>query len=198
MFFKCLHLICGDILVLKMRDRILTRLINSILNIYGKIYKFGCPFIYSSDEFEYVNVPVNKNFILYYITWSFLYSDMHEDLFSRYLRFIGLKHDHPTFIMSLLHEVGHHRKGDIKNPSNMLNITQYKDKFNLKSKEELDLLIYYNIPDEYEASKWAVEFANEHEISLIILSYILYPLINRVYKHYWSLLIRESKIYTEK
>ena len=190
---------CGDIfLYRKMRNKIITKLINLILNVYGKIYKFNCPFIYSSDEFEYINIPLNKKFVLYYITWSFLYSDMHEELFSKYLEFIGLKYNHPTFIMSLLHEVGHHKRGDIKNPNNMLNITQYKNKFNKKLKKELDLLIYYNIPDEYEASKWAVEFANEHEISLTILSYILYPLINSAYKHHWNLIIKESKIYKEK
>ena len=181
-----------------MKDKIVTKLVNLILNIYGKLYKFDCPFIYNSDEFEYVNIPFSDNLIIYYITWSFLYSDMHEELFSKYLEFIGLKYNQPTFIMSLLHEIGHHKMGDIKNPNNMLNITQYKNKFNIKSKEELDLLIYYNIPDEYEASKWAVDFANEHEISLTILSYILYPLINSAYKHHWNLIIKESKIYKEK
>ena len=102
-----------------MKDKIVTKLVNLILNIYGKLYKFDCPFIYNSDEFEYVNIPFSDNLIIYYITWSFLYSDMHEELFSKYLEFIGLKYNQPTFIMSLLHEIGHHKMGDIKNPNNI-------------------------------------------------------------------------------
>ena len=181
-----------------MRNKLITKLINKIINIYGKLNKFDCPFIYSSDEFEYVNLGLKDNFILYYITWSFLTSDMHEELFLQYLKFLGLEYDLPVFIMSLLHEVGHHMVGDVRSPDNMLNITQYKQLFGVKSREELELLIYYNMPDEYEASKWAIEFANWHIKSLTVLSWILYPLINIAYKHHWNLMIRESKIYTEK
>ena len=181
----------------KMKDKIVTKLVNLILNMYGKLYKFDCPFLYSSDEFEYVNVPFSDNLIMYYITWSFLYSDMHDELFKKYMRFLGLEYDLPTFLLSLLHEVGHHKAGDASNTSDMINITEYKDYFNIGSdKEALDLLIYYNMPDEFLASKWAVDFANSHFYSLIILSYILYPIINLVYKKHWNLIVEESKIYT--
>lgn len=180
-----------------MKDKIVTKLVNLILNIYGKLYKFDCPFMYNSDEFEYVNIPFSDNLIIYYITWSFLYSDMHDELFKKYMRFLGLEYDLPTFLLSLLHEVGHHKVGDSLHPSAMINITEYKDYFDVgNNKEALDLLIYYNMPDEYLASKWAVDFANNHYYSLIILSYILYPIINLVYKKHWNLIVSESKLYT--
>lgn len=183
--------------VYKMKDKIVTKLVNLILNIYGKLYKFDCPFMYNSDEFEYVNIPFSDNLTIYYITWSFLYSDMHDELFKKYMRFLGLEYDLPTFLLSILHEVGHHKSGDSIRPSSMINIIEYKDYFNIgNNKEALDLLIYYNMPDECLASKWAVDFANHHYYSLIILSYILYPIINLVYKKHWNLIVSESKLYT--
>lgn len=181
-----------------MKYKLITKLINLILNVYGKLYKFNCPFLYNADEFSYINIPLKEGLIIYYITWSFLYSDMHDELFDRYVKFIGLEYNLPVFLMSLLHEVGHHKVGNISKPSNMINITQYKKYLQVKSKEELELFVYYNIPDEYEASKWAVEFANWHIKSLTILSWILYPLINSVYKKHWNLIIAESTLYTEK
>ena len=182
-----------------MKRKFTTKIINFILNLYGKLFKFDCPFIYNQDEFEYVSIPFTEDCIVYYIGWSFLYSDMHDELFNKYLRFLGLEYYFPTFIMSLLHEVGHHKTlGNINNYSKMIDITKYKKLFNINSRKELDLLIYYNVPDEYEASKWAIQFANEHVLSLKVLTYILYPLINHCYKHHWSLMIQESKIYTEK
>lgn len=181
-----------------MKNKLVTKLVNFIINIYGKLYKFDCPFKYLTDEFEYVNAQITEEIVFYHINWNFLSSDMHEKLFPKYLKFIGLKYDFPVFVMSLLHEVGHHKVGEIKNPFNMINIVQYKERFDLENNQELELLIYYNVPDEYEASKWAVDFANKHNISLTILTTILCPLLNHVYKKYWDLMIEESKLYVEK
>lgn len=182
-----------------MGKKFTTKLINFILNLYGKLYKFNCPFVYNCDEFEYISLPITEDCIIYYIGWSFLYSDSHDELFNKYLKFIGLEYNFPTFLMSLLHEVGHHKTlGNEYDYNKMIDITKYKKYFHIKNTKELELLIYYNIPDEYMASKWAVQFANSHSISLTILSYILYPLINYAYKYHWNLMIQESKIYTEK
>ena len=180
-----------------MKDKVITKLVNLILNIYGKLFKFDCPLIYNSDEFEYIKIPIEDDFEIYRASWSFLYSDMHDGLFKKYMKFLGLSYDLPTFLLSMLHEIGHHKVGDIIKPYDMIDITRYKKYFDIKNKDELDLIIYYNIPDEYEASKWAVKFANEHFYSLLILSWVLYPLINFVYKKYWDLIISESKLYIE-
>lgn len=180
-----------------MKNKLIVKIINLILNIYGKIYKFNCKFIYDENEFEYVNITLFNILIDCHIKWSFLYSDMHNKLFEKYLTLLGLTVELPTFLLSVLHEVGHHKIGNINKYSEMVDITKYKKLLNITKKEELDLLIYYNIPEEYEASKWAVSFINSHKHSLIVLSYILYPFINYVYNKYWDLLIKESSIYVE-
>jgi len=179
-----------------MENKLVTKIINFILNIYSNIYNFNVSINYSKNEFEYINVPISDEIRMCWINWTYLYSDIHDNLFENYLAFLGLEYDFPTFILSFLHEVGHHKVGDVKNYSNMIMITLYKNLFNINRKEDLDLLVYYNMPDECEASKWAVNFINKHHISLTVLYYILYPFLNYAYKKYWNLLFEESEIYT--
>lgn len=181
-----------------MKNKLTTRLVNFIINTYGRLYKFDCAFEYKTDEFEYVNLTWEDTLFFCCIHWNFLSSDMHEKLFPQFLRFLGLRYDLPVFVMSLLHEVGHHKVGEVRKPSNMITITQYKEQFDIKDQAELDLLIYYSIPDEYESSKWAVDFANKHGLSLTVLAMLLYPLITYTYKKHWDLMMEESSLYVEK
>ncbi len=57
-------------------------------------------------------------------------------------------------IFSLLHEVGHHVVGDVCTPEEYHMLTNQID--------EGDLYEYRQIPDEYQADKFAVKFLCEH------------------------------------
>lgn len=80
---------------------------------------------------------------------------------------LGLKNYPGNFIMSILHEVGHYNldndytdPSDYKGDPNLQKCIRWsnKNKDNLDGNKQSDCLIYFNCPEEREATQWAVDW----------------------------------------
>ena len=135
--------------------KVLNKVVTKELSAFG-IKKAVCcdEYAYSYDE-QAVSYKITEG-----QTEDILFSEFLKDRF-------GYVDKYP-FIMSLLHEVGHHKAND--------DIVGEVYEFCLAEKEriqeELTTAVgdeikkleyqYFNLPDEIMATKWAIDFANSH------------------------------------
>lgn len=127
--------------------------INNILNDF--LTPFEC------------KAEVGPDFAYWYatntITYSFVTSERMEKLFKAFAKSIGLKVDVDIFLLSLMHEVGHVETWDELSKEECVYSQDVKE---ILTDSDEDCEIYFNLPDEYEATAFAVDYINEHENEL--------------------------------
>lgn len=130
--------------------------------IYKPLAKFGISEVSLSDEFSYIFESENITFKV---------TETIEDEW--FLDFIKERFDYETeisFIISLLHEIGHHKandeiEGDIYNfcTSEKIRISKELEDESIPAERAKELEFqYFNLPDEIMATQWAVTYSKEH------------------------------------
>jgi len=129
--------------------------------IYKPLAKFGISEVSLSDEYSYI---FESESITFKVTETI------EDKW--FMDFVKERFNYETeyFIMSLLHEIGHHKandeiEGDIYNfcTNEKERITRELENKNITAKRARELEFqYFNLPDEIMATQWAVTYAKEH------------------------------------
>lgn len=97
------------------------------------------------------------------ITWSLLVSDTTDNTFKQFVEkeFSYITAD--LFLWSLLHELGHHETCDYWSEEEQIKFDEQKDKLENSTEDYAKSCIeYYYIQDEYEATKWAADYMEEH------------------------------------
>ena len=107
-------------------------------------------------DFEYEFVTDNVYFAV------LVPSEM-DKWFMEFAKENGLEYDCGSFLLSLLHEVGHGETYDLLTDAEEKKCRKIKSKLT-DSKE--DSFTYFALPDEYEATMWAIEYVNEHKDKL--------------------------------
>lgn len=129
--------------------------------IYKPLAKFGISEVSLSNEYSYI---FESESITFKVTETI------EDKW--FMDFIKERFNYETenFIISLLHEIGHHKandeiEGDIYNfcTNEKERITRELENENTTEKRAKELEFqYFNLPDEIMATQWAVTYAKEH------------------------------------
>ena len=113
-------------------------------------------------QFE-LTAEMGMDFSYYYddnlITYSLIYSEQGASDFMESVEEKSPTIDADVFLWSVLHEVGHHETID--------ELTEEEEEYSENTKrrileENLPHKLYYNLPDEYAATSWAVQYAEEH------------------------------------
>lgn len=128
---------------------LLDKIVNDFLRPYGCTAKFGLDFCYwtADEEIEYaVVVPEEDNR---------LFQNFIDNIFNPDVKL-------PTFVWSILHELGHHMTMDEISAEGFAYSEFIKRSIELDENgdKEKNFTIYASLPDEYAATKWAVEYAN--------------------------------------
>lgn len=129
--------------------------------IYKPLAKFGISKVSLSNEYSYIFESESVTFKV---------TETIEDKW--FMDFIKERFDYETenFIISLLHEIGHHKandeiEGDIYNfcTNEKERITKELENENITDERVKELEFqYFNLPDEIMATQWAVTYAKEH------------------------------------
>lgn len=94
------------------------------------------------------------------ITYSLLVTEKTDKTFKKFVK-IAFNCDFDNiFVLSLLHEVGHAMTDEDWTARQQDDFANRKN--GLSPDNEIDLYTYYYIPDEYNATKWAIEYIQEH------------------------------------
>lgn len=103
------------------------------------------------------------------IGYALVVSERTARLFPEFAKANGLQYETPIFILCLLHELGHHYTMDLFGDDELCDYFEQKEQ--LGDSDE-DFVTYFSIPDEYEATMWAINFINTHpsEIKLLDIS----------------------------
>lgn len=133
----------------KMCDKIAQAFVNSIAE--------DCK-IYMGADFSYLPYEIS-NSNKAEITYTILVSERMDNMFYEYAKSLGLKVDCGIFILSLLHEVGHHITYDDISAE----VWNYDIdvKATLKDSDE-DCKTYFALETERIATQWAVDYINKH------------------------------------
>lgn len=110
------------------------------------------------------------------IEFSLLETPKQNKLFMEFCFDNGLKYDMGSFLMSFLHELGHHET--LFAIDELTYNDNWKTKMTLTNSEE-DMIKYYNLEVEKEATLWAIDFANENRENLEILQKNLLTILNK-------------------
>lgn len=118
---------------------------------------------------EYEDITVVENNDWYYdhgktiISYSLVPDSKVEKTFVGFCRECGLTVEVSPFILSFFHELGHYETIDIVTDEEYENSFFCKTALNMKEHHtEQDYYAYYNLEMEYLATKWAVNYINEH------------------------------------
>lgn len=113
------------------------------------------------------------------ITYSLIITERFDRLYSKFIeKNFGLTA--PIFLLSLFHEIGHHFTNDYW--SNKEQRSFAKQKALLNGNDDNDTLLYYSLPDEYEATKWGIEYIESHPEEVEKFWNILRTKIEQFYK----------------
>ena len=126
----------------------------------------------------------DSDFFYYYeshrIGYSLLVSDRTQRLFPKYCEHnLGLQHKTPIFILAFLHELGHHYTTDLFDDSEIDEFEEIKEDL---GDTDSDFLAYFDIEDEYEASKWAVDYIDTHPDKIKQLDLDLKKALDKFYE----------------
>lgn len=126
--------------------------------VYELVSQFDC------------NCEMGLDFSYYYdsslITWTILVTETSDKSFSEFV-----KENYPDitadiFLWSLLHEIGHNETCSYWTEKEQKKFDKQKEELE-KENQDKDYLTscieYYNIPDEYEATKWAAKYIINNE-----------------------------------
>lgn len=97
------------------------------------------------------------------ITWSLFTTETTDITFTEFVEkeFPDITAD--IFLWSLLHELGHHETCDSWVEKDQLKFDAKKEELENSTEDYAKSCIdYYYIPDEYEATKWAADYMEEH------------------------------------
>ena len=148
-----------------------------------KVFKpFGIKKVWCGKEYEYNRVEQTIQFKLT--------EDALEDMWFQEFIYENFKYDiEYPFIISMLHEVGHHKTDDD------IDFKVYKQC--LKTKERIDFEMekakdiqeckkleweYFGIPEEFLATQWAVQYAKHHPKKIKQMWSKCYKALYRFYK----------------
>lgn len=93
------------------------------------------------------------------VTYSLIVTERFDRLYSKFIEEkFGVVV--PVFLISLLHEVGHYFTNDYWTNTEQRYFAKQKELLN--PEDDIDTLVYFQILDEYYATKWAIEYIQEH------------------------------------
>lgn len=129
-------------------------------------------------------VEPDSDFFYYYdsdrIGYSLLVSDRTQRLFPKYCEHnLGLQYKTPIFILCFLHELGHYFTTDFFSGEE---IDEYNEIKADLGDTDSDFIAYFNIWDEYEASKWAVDYINTYPDKIKQLDLDLKKALDKFYE----------------
>lgn len=133
-----------------MNELILT--VNRILNNWLKENGFNCYVRYDEDfEYDYLNGIINYT----------LYDETEEDeLFLEVCESI-YDAEYDDFIISFLHELGHHETRGLVSDQDLIELEQFKYQMNPEDPEaQLQYLVSY---PEWEATNWACQYMKNNQ-----------------------------------
>lgn len=155
---------------MKLNTKQMDRVINKFFKTVGAndlAARMGTDFCY----YYYENV----------VDYSIIVSERMDRMFMDFAKSIGLKVECGVFILSLLHEVGHHMTIDEIDDD----VYKYCEdvKANLTDSDE-DVMTYFNLPDEKIATEWAIDYINNNfEIVKVFSSHFQKVLLNFIKKY---------------
>lgn len=135
------------------------------------------PTIYIDSKFYYDKVDRSIT-----LGWDIEREDLPE-AFNNWLLRHGLVWGNlPYPMLAFLHEVGHYKTLD-SIPCNDMYITWWIKGILAYHRENEDIDLYWNTPDEYAANMWLINFANNHEEAINELG--------NIFCNYWNDAIEE-------
>ena len=133
----------------------LTQVINEFLEPFGVVAEMGT---------ENAYYPIEDK-----ITYSLVMPEAAKDYFMQNFQRLAPDLDCDAFLVSLLHEVGHSETLFLLEDTEECYCRDIKDelteKFNQKLSEEEEKQlhqIYFDLPDEYEATMWAANYIRDN------------------------------------
>lgn len=88
-----------------------------------------------------------------------------------------------TFLLSFMHELGHHETLDEWDDDEYLDMKIQKEKINkMKVSQKEKNFMYFNIPDERRATEWGLQYMMEHQTEITQLWDRLRQAIFQFYK----------------
>ena len=153
--------------------------INNILNKF--LQECGYDDIRVKEDTDFCYYPTSQ-----IIGYSFLCSKQSNDLFLEFIQGLNPLVTFDIFLWSFLHELGHHETYDDLEDEEIMYSYDMKALINaayVNDKEHIAMLSkdYFNLPDEYAATMWAVNFANKNIDKLWALWQKLQPAIMNFY-----------------
>lgn len=146
----------------KEKIKVITDILNEFLKEFDCTAKFGA-------DFEY-NLVKNR------ITYALVVPDSMDKKFVKNAeKWFPYVHA-DVFLWSFLHELGHHETEDDFEEQD------WKVYFNIVGTPHLDPEIYYNLPIEAAATRWAGEFMESHTKEVATLWNKLVPAIHDFYE----------------
>lgn len=139
----------------------------------------------ADNDFE-CDVMMDTDFAYYYgcslITYSLVVSEKMDRMFLDFAKSNGLSVDCGIFLLSFFHELGHHETMDLLEDEDCEYSKEIKETLNGDSEE--DCKIYFALPDEIEATLWAIDFINSNLEMVEKLAKDLQKEIEIFYKKY--------------
>lgn len=112
----------------------------------------------------YVSIRYGADFAYYYrndiVRYSFVTCKLQDELMKEFWALNGLEYNCDIFLMSLLHEIGHYMTEDEWSAEESNNFTEMKKDLDGNTRE--GNFAYWNVPDEYRATEWAIDFINNN------------------------------------
>ena len=149
---------------MKRRLRGITKLNECIQRFVGEWY------LDSQIDTDFAYDPVSDT-----VFWTLVVSEQNDKDFHDFFYSLGCKVEADVFILSILHEIGHSQT------LRYLSDEEYNYSQDRKA-EKLSNYEYFNLPDEIEATKWAVNYLNENADKVEAFWNELQPLIMEFYK----------------
>lgn len=150
------------------------------------VSQFGCGAI-MGDEFGYI---YGRSII----EWSPLIGREVDDFFYSFVTKEFPEVSMNLFVWSLLHEVGHHETIDMWSEEEQAGFDSIKEELDKRYQGEDSreaCFEYFNLPDEYEATRWAAEYIQSHEVELIKFTIKMRDAVRDFYKengvYYWEI-----------
>ena len=113
------------------------------------------------------------------IEYTFVVSERMNRLFMEYAKSIGLKTKIDIFLLSFLHELGHHETLDEIDDDDEEYSRLIKE--NLNSDNDDNCKIYFALPNEKMATEWAINYINNNTDAIKNLWDQLQPAIMKFY-----------------
>ena len=136
----------------------------------GKIAKFNRELAewFGSHGIPWLNFVEGSDFQFYYeykniIQWGFFeQTETMEQHFAQFFHEYGCVWTDNTFIMSLLHEVGHYMTFSNFSEKEKEEVEKQKEKIDKQRNTINRNYQYFELPTEFAASWWAIQFINNH------------------------------------